>query len=82
MLSILVNAMFGGHWEILLIVGLAVLLFGSAKLPKLFNNMGRSINEFKAGMAQKPENLEDESKKKKDSKKEAEAEEEKETADV
>ena len=80
MLSILVNAMFGGHWEILLIVGLAVLLFGSAKLPKLFNNMGRSINEFKAGMAQKPENLEDESKK--DSKKEAEAEEEKETADV
>ena len=55
--------MFGGHWEILLIVLLAVLLFGSAKLPKLFNNMGRSINEFKSGMNQKPEGLEDSSKK-------------------
>ena len=53
--------MFGGHWEILIIVGLFALLFGSAKLPKLFNNMGRSINEFKAGMAHKPEGLEDES---------------------
>lgn len=71
--------MFGGHWEILLIVGLAVLLFGSAKLPKLFNNMGRSINEFKSGMAQKPENLRDESNK--DSKDKEESEE-KETADV
>ena len=71
--------MFGGHWEILLIVGLAVLLFGSAKLPKLFNNMGRSINEFKSGMAQKPENLRDETNK--DSKDKEESEE-KETADV
>lgn len=53
--------MFGGHWEILLIVLLGVLLFGSAKLPKLFNNMGRSINEFKAGMAEKPEAIEEKS---------------------
>ena len=67
--------MFGGHWEILLIVLLAVLLFGSAKLPKLFNNMGRSINEFKSGMNQKPEGLEDSSKK-------DDKVEEKETADV
>lgn len=67
--------MFGGHWEILLIVLLAVLLFGSAKLPKLFNNMGRSINEFKSGMNQKPEGLEDESRK-------DDKVEEKETADV
>jgi sec-independent protein translocase protein TatA len=65
--------MFGGHWEILLIVLLGVLLFGSAKLPKLFNNMGRSINEFKAGMAEKPEALEEKTDKK---------EESKETADV
>jgi sec-independent protein translocase protein TatA len=62
-----------GTWEIAIVAGVFVLLFGSAKLPKLFNNMGRSVNEFKAGMAQKPEALED------DSKEEAE---EKETADV
>ena len=68
--------MFGGHWEILLIVLLAVLLFGSAKLPKLFNNMGRSINEFKSGMNQKSEGLEDQSKKEDDKV------EEKETIDV
>lgn len=68
--------MFGGHWEILLVVALGVLLFGSAKLPKLFNNMGRSINEFKAGMAEKPENLEAKSE---SPSKEAE---EKETADI
>ena len=63
---------FGG-WEIAIIAGVFVLLFGSAKLPQLFNNMGRSVNEFKAGMNTKPEALND------DSKKEAE---EKETADV
>lgn len=64
---------FGG-WEIAIIAGVFVLLFGSAKLPQLFNNMGRSVNEFKAGMNTKPEALEDDSKK--------EEAEEKETADV
>jgi len=66
-----------GTWEIAICAGVFVLLFGSAKLPKLFNNMGRSVNEFKAGMNTKPENLED------DSTSESEVEEdEKETADV
>ena len=53
-----------GHWEILAVVAIFALLFGSAKLPKLFNNMGRSINEFKAGMQHKPEGLENDSTKK------------------
>ena len=64
-----------GTWEIAIVAGVFVLLFGSAKLPKLFNNMGRSVNEFKAGMSTKPENLES------DAKSESESEE-KETADV
>lgn len=63
---------FGG-WEIAIIAGVFVLLFGSAKLPQLFNNMGRSVNEFKAGMNEKPKGLEDDSKEVGDSK---------ETADV
>ncbi len=69
---------FGGY-EIAIIAGVFVLLFGSAKLPQLFNNMGRSVNEFKAGMAKKPDSLEDESKQEAVSNEEAE---EKETADA
>lgn len=42
-------------WPELAICALVfVLLFGSAKLPSLMRNMGRSINEFKAGMRDKP----------------------------
>ena len=57
-----------GTWEIAIVAGVFVLLFGSSKLPQLFNNMGRSVNEFKSGMAQKPENLEDSENKEADEK--------------
>ena len=43
-----------GTPEVLLFLGLMALLFGSAKLPALMRNMGRSVNEFKAGMKDKP----------------------------
>jgi sec-independent protein translocase protein TatA len=49
-----------GTPELLIIAGIFVLLFGSARLPSLMRNMGRSINEFKAGMSDKPaEKIED-----------------------
>jgi sec-independent protein translocase protein TatA len=39
----------------LLIVGLIfLLLFGGQKLPGLMRNLGRSVNEFKAGIKEKP----------------------------
>ncbi len=48
-------AMFGlGQWEIMLFLLVIALLFGSARLPSLMRNMGRSVNEFKAGMKDKP----------------------------
>lgn len=50
-----------GYWEIAICVGVFVLLFGSAKLPQLFRNMGRSVNEFKAGMNTTPSSIEDDS---------------------
>lgn len=47
--------MFGlGVPELLIVLVVFVILFGGAKLPSLMRNMGRSINEFKAGMEEKP----------------------------
>jgi len=48
-----------GWQEMLMVAGVFVLLFGSAKLPQLMRNMGRSVNEFKAGMTDKPAGLEE-----------------------
>lgn len=47
--------MFGlGPTELLIVAGIFLLLFGASRLPSLMRNMGRSINEFKAGMSEKP----------------------------
>lgn len=43
-----------GNVELLIIAGVFVLLFGGAKLPGLMRNMGRSVNEFKTGLKEKP----------------------------
>ncbi|MEM7457636.1 MAG: twin-arginine translocase TatA/TatE family subunit [Planctomycetota bacterium] len=43
-----------GWQELLICAVIFLLLFGSAKLPSLMRNMGRSVNEFKAGMKDKP----------------------------
>ena len=53
-----------GTTEIMILVGVMILLFGSARLPSLMRSMGRSITEFKAGMSDKPTdpNIEDKSK--------------------
>lgn len=53
--------MFGlGTTELLILAGVLLLLFGSTRLPSLMRNMGRSINEFKAGMEDKPTDKKDE----------------------
>ena len=47
--------MFGLGWpEVLICAGVFVLLFGGARLPGLMRNMGRSVNEFKAGIKELP----------------------------
>jgi sec-independent protein translocase protein TatA len=46
--------MFGGGYELLIVAAVFLLLFGGAKLPSLMRNMGRSVNEFKTGMSEKP----------------------------
>ena len=41
--------MFSGHWEILIILLVALLLFGH-RLPGLMRSMGRGVVEFKKGI--------------------------------
>lgn len=36
-----------GPFEILVIVGLVLLLFGGKKIPELMHGLGKGINEFK-----------------------------------
>ena len=43
-----------GYLEIAIFAAILMLLFGSQKLPSLMRNMGRSVNEFKAGIKEKP----------------------------
>jgi sec-independent protein translocase protein TatA len=36
-----------GHWELLLILGIVLLLFGAKKLPGLAAGLGQSLRAFK-----------------------------------
>ena len=39
-----------GHWEIIAIILLAVLIFGPKKIPELMRGLGRGMREFKDSM--------------------------------
>ena len=42
--------MFGlGHWELLIVAGIALLLFGH-RLPSVMRSLGRGVVEFKKGV--------------------------------
>lgn len=47
-----------GATELLLIAGIALLLFGGKKLPEMMRGLGRGVKEFKEGMSEeiKPDN--------------------------
>ena len=43
--------MFGlGHWEIILILVIILIIFGAGKLPKVASDIAKGIKSFKEGM--------------------------------
>ena len=51
--------LFIGTTELMLIAGIALLLFGGKKLPELMRGMGRGISEFKKGAKEVTEPFEE-----------------------
>jgi sec-independent protein translocase protein TatA len=44
--------MFGlGHWELLLILLIVLIVFGAGKLPDIGSGIGKGIKNFKKGVA-------------------------------
>jgi len=41
---------FIGSTELLLIAGIAILLFGGKKLPEMMRGLGKGVSEFKKGV--------------------------------
>jgi len=44
-----------GYSELLVVMAIVLLLFGSSKLPSLMRSLGRSATEFKRGMREDPD---------------------------
>lgn len=51
--------LFIGTTELMLIAGIALLLFGGKKLPEMMRGMGRGISEFKKGAKEVSEPFEE-----------------------
>lgn len=49
-----------GTTELLLIAGIALLLFGGTKLPEMMRGLGKGVREFKEGMNGAAETKQDE----------------------
>ena len=41
-----------GHWQILILILVIILVFGSKKLPELARSLGKAKGEFKRGTAE------------------------------
>jgi len=39
-----------GPWQLLLVLALILLFFGSSRLPKMARSLGQSLTEFKKGL--------------------------------
>jgi len=56
--------MFGrGHWELLIILVICLIIFGAGKLPEIGAGLGKGIRGFKKGMADVETEIKKETKK-------------------
>jgi sec-independent protein translocase protein TatA len=56
--------MFGfGHWELLIILIIAMIIFGAGKLPEIGSGLGSAIRSFKKGVTEVESEIKEESKK-------------------
>ncbi len=39
-----------GFWQIILVVGLIVILFGAGRLPRIMGDVAKGVKSFKKGM--------------------------------
>ena len=47
------DIMFGmGHWELLIILAIVMIIFGAGKLPEIGAGIGKGIKNFKKGVAE------------------------------
>lgn len=52
MMLLMIKPLFIGTTELLLIGGIALLLFGGKKLPEMMRGLGQGVREFKHGMGE------------------------------
>jgi sec-independent protein translocase protein TatA len=53
--------MFGfGHWELLIILAIALIIFGAGKLPEIGSGIGSAIRNFKKGVKEVESELKEE----------------------
>ena len=57
---LMIQPLFIGTTELLLIGGMALLLFGGKKLPEMMRGLGQGVKEFKKGMNEVKAPLEEE----------------------
>ena len=56
--------MFGfGHWELLIILVIALIIFGAGKLPEIGSGLGNAIRGFKKGVNEVESEIDEEAKK-------------------
>lgn len=54
MQNLFIQPMFIGTTELLLVGGIALLLFGGKKLPEMMRGLGQGVQSFKQGMKEPP----------------------------